>query len=880
MPRSTRSGDSLQGRPPPAPLLWPAIAIIAGVWLSETVGPITGATRIALLIAPFLILSILFLRHRRARAIELGFLLALTALPVAFLRHQAVTAQPPNHIASVLTDGEPVLTRLAGRIVTTPIERPPMVRNRFIPFNPPGRTQFVLAVETLRTTDPSISVTGHIRVSVDAVGLDLCLGQAVQLTGTLYAPGGPRNPGARDWARWYRYQGLAAGMRIEAAAHVVPLPEPVSWWPRVVRSLRTSARATLFEPYADIEAEETTRLLDVMVLGQRSAADRKLNEAFLRAGGMHFLAVSGFHVGVLAGAVWWLMRRVRDCGRRPTAITMIAVATAYAFVAEPNAPILRATVAVICLAIAQATGRPACLLNWLALAAGAILLVNPLELFRPGFQLSFVLVTSLVVVLPRRLPQPFTGTWTTAPPRDAQTWPQLVWLKFTRLIGGLLLVCIFCWLMAFPLVALHFGRLAPWGILGTLLITLPVMATIILSFITVLTGTLVPPLGTLFAFPLRWISDGLLWTVARFEHLPGAIVERNPAPAALVIVTYGALLTWTLLRHRRPPEPAVTRQARASRPLVSTRTLISSTVTTLLILAWLAWLVLPGAGPGPGTTLQVLSVGNGNTVLLTTPDRRAVVFDVGTHMNTDAGEVAADALRALGIRDLDAVLISHANFDHYSGLPTLLASVPTSRWAASPYFVPRGREEGPIDRLLAALPSGARHPDLLRSGDRFKLRDVTLDVLWPPDGLDRSWTSNNRSLVVRATVAGRRLLITGDIAQDAMAALLVMTRDGRLDLQADVLLAPHHGAVSAGITPEFYAAVQPQVVVISADRTRPRLAARLIAAIDPACRVISTGVSGAVIIRVLPDGQLEVETPYAPRPPAPPQSPAAGPTAA
>ena len=80
----------------------------------------------------------------------LNVLVVGMALAVGVLRHQVAIEKPPNHVVNAL-NAEPVLTRVAGRIVTTPIVRPPLLLNPFLPFNPPPRTQFVVALDELRT---------------------------------------------------------------------------------------------------------------------------------------------------------------------------------------------------------------------------------------------------------------------------------------------------------------------------------------------------------------------------------------------------------------------------------------------------------------------------------------------------------------------------------------------------------------------------------------------------------------------------------------------------------------------------------------------------------------------------------------------------------
>lgn len=849
----------------PRPLLVPAIALIVGICVSETIGPVAGAARAALFAVPpvaFALLLVLLRRETRGQVVLSG-LVAVIALTVGFTRHQSVIYRPRHHIACALGD-EPVLTRLAGRVVTAPVTRPAVKHNPFMAFDPSPRTQFVLAVEELRTTDPSTPVVGNVRVSIETGGLGLRLGQRVQLTGRLYRPRGPRNPGERDWAQWYRRQGIDAGMVVEGSAHVAKLSGPGSRWHRLVATVRGTARSLLFEPYADLDADQSVRLLDVMVLGQRSAADQKLNEAFLRAGGMHFLAVSGFHVGVLAGAAWWVVRRGLRCSRRVAALTMLLLTVLYALVAEPNAPILRATTVVALVALATMTRRPICVINWLALAAGCVLLVNPLEVFRPGFQLSFVLVTALVTIVPPVYRVPFGRRADDAPPPEAQTLAQLVWLKIGRWLGGLAIVCLCAWVVALPLVALHFGRFALWGWLGTFLLSPLVVLTVVLSFTTLVANALLPALGVLLGVSLRWATGTLLSAVGLFEHLPGAVVELQPPPVWLVMATYGGLIAWAA---RRRPAVAATNEAqskRARRYVVSGVTLITVNVIALLGLSWLGWLVLPSGQRGAGYTLHVLAVGNGNTILLATPQGRAAVLDVGTNTNSDAGQTAARALRALGIRRVDAAIVSHANFDHYSGLPTLIRRVPVGRWLTNPYFAGQTTPDGALGRLLERLPTTAPAPAVLRSGDQLALGDVALEVLWPPDGLGDAWAANDRSLVMRLSAAGRTVLLTGDIERDAISALLEAEREGRISLRADVLIAPHHGSVLKDVTADFYAAVSPAVVVVSTRTPRPKLTPLVQDALGPGARVVFTGQVGAVVVRITSDGRLAVETPYTP----------------
>ncbi len=862
-------GETPREPPRPRPLLGPALALILGIWLSDLAGPVSGITRALVPVAPLValgVLAVLWRRRGSGRVLLIGA--AGVALTVGFARHQSVIHRPAHHLAHALGT-EPVLTRLAGRIIKPPTTRPSVKYNAFLPFDPPAKTSFVLAADELRTTDPPTPITGHVRVAVEATGLDLRVGQRVQLTGKLYRPSGPRNPGARDWARWYQHQGIDAGLAVENAAHVKVLSDNATRWQRLTGWVRGKAQSLLFEPYADLDADESVRLLDVMVLGQRSTADPRLNEAFRNAGGMHFLAVSGFHVGVLAGAVWWLFRRGLGRSRNAAALALVSVAILYAIVAEPNAPVLRAVVVVTIAGLAMMGRRPICIVNSLALAALVILMHCPQQLFRASFQFSFVLTVGLVVAVPSAHRMLFARRTKDESRPEAHTGMQLFFRKIpsvllrkvTRGVVDLALLCTVAWAITVPLKLHSFGYLAPWGWLGTFLLSPLIMFTILLSFSTLVANALVPPVGALLGMGLRWTTEGLLHVVELLADLPGMMVPCQRPPGWLTCLTYVGL--WIVVTRWHTGSGSTRRGKHSQRPVIRASTLIKSTLLALLALAWTLWLVLPADNRGPDFAVHVLAVGTGTAALLTAPGGHTAMYDVGTITNSDAGQTAAEALQALGRRDVEAVLISHANFDHYSGLPTLMERCHVASWLTNLYFIDRGAREGPVDDLLALLPPETPAPQTLRAGDRLALGAAFLDVLWPPDGLANDLATNDRSLVIKFSAAGRTVLLPGDVGSDALHALLEDHHASRISLHADVLVAPHHGSVRKDVTAAFYAAVAPSCVIVSSHTPRPRLRALVRDVLGPDCPVLLTGDVGAVTVRISPDGDLTIDTPYA-----------------
>lgn len=836
--------------PRPVPLIAPVLGLLAGLALAEALGPERLPRPTVSAILPLLPVTLLLLLGRTNRAWGLPIVLALLGTTIGLARYTLELARPPTHVIHLLAD-TPQLIRATGRVVRAPSHRPPERRNPFLPFDTAPQTQLLVCFESLDTVSPPRPLTGYVRVQVTAAGLPLNPGERVTLNGWLSRLRGAQNPGEPDWSAWQRRQGIAALVTAPSAEHIERHPASARWWDEMRAALRQRVRTALFEPWAQAATDEATRLLDVMVLGQRSTADERLNTAFLRAGGMHFLAVSGFHVGVLAAVAWWMVRRVMRFGRRAAAVGMLLAVAGYALVAEPNAPVLRAAVFVACSAVAVLLRRPVCTLNTLALAAGLILLANPLELFRPGFQLSFGIVAALLLVMPTVPPLLSRYRDETNPPREAATLTALLLQSLARAGMVLVLVSFVAYVSALPLTWWHFGRFAPWGIVGSLLLTPLVTLTIVASFATVLTGSL-PVLGTVSSAILHTTSTFLLWLVGWFRWLPGNVAETAPPPGWLVVGTYAAAAAWFALRpHPRTVLASTNRASRPARGRLAFRHWAAIHTVALLVLLWGGWLVVPPRAPGPsGPALHVLAVGNGSATVLCDGEGGAWVLDCGTDGNVDVGITTARALRALGVRRLSGALVSHGNFDHYSGLPTLAQRYPLPTWHTSTCFATGETTAGAhaLHTLRARLPATAPHPVPLRLGDRLMFGPCAAEVLWPPPSLPATWDENDRSLVIKVELGGTRVLLTGDLEERAIDALLHAAAAGTVDLRADVLLAPHHGAVLARRTEAFLRAVAPRAIIVSTRTPRPRFAQLVHTTLGSQCTLWTTHAHGALTV--------------------------------
>lgn len=863
--------------PPPAPLLAPTIALIGGIIAAEACGssPDAAFQPAMLILALSVIAAAALVALRSATSAGVITLLLIGAAAAAgFVRHRSATALPPDHVAHLVSD-EPLLTRVSGRVSAAPVAIPATRHNLLAPIPPRPRVRLVIAADSLLTTAPPTSLSGLLTVSVAAdrpeelaPARSLRVGDRVELTGTLYAPRGRRNPGEPDWSGVLKREGIFAGLSVPAAVHLRRLPDSSNLLLLIQDALRSWARATLLDPLAGAELDEPAPgLIEAMILGQRSATLQRVDEAFQRVGASHVLSVSGFHVAILAGASWLGFRRLMGGGVRHAAAGTLLVMLAYLAIAEPNAPILRATLMASLACIVRLIGRPLAGWNWLALSAACVLLWNPQELFRAGFQLSFVQVAALIALsgfysAARRAHRDRGG----APRRDADTWPSGIRQQLLHFLGMLLATTAIAWLAAAPLVAFHFETIAPWAILQSSVLAPVFTVVIVLGFVS-LALSWAPLLGDLLALLTAQSADTAFVLVEWLGALPGSSQFMPRPPVGLVLAYYGLLLilafearlVWRTTRRRNTLFGSLPDLRTASTRFA---TLYCPTASLAAAASW--WLA--GARDVPDhATLTILDVGNGSGCVLTTAAGPAAVFDLGTLANVDVGRAAQSVLRAAGVRRLALAAISHENIDHFSGFAGLLATTPCERLLGSVYLPVALASDAGLRRLAEAL--GAALPPVRTAapGDRGVMGGVAYEVLWPPDEL-HGWRANDRSLVLRLELGAARVLMTGDIEAAAMAHLLAAARDGAVDLSADVLIAPHHGAapVDGDVSADFYRAVCPRWVIASTGKQRGALVELVRNAVGPQCAVLTTRETGAIVLRVARGGGIQVQTPFRP----------------
>jgi competence protein ComEC len=276
------------------------------------------------------------------------------------------------------------------------------------------------------------------------------------------------------------------------------------------------------------------------------------------------------------------------------------------------------------------------------------------------------------------------------------------------------------------------------------------------------------------------------------------------------------------------------------------------------ILLWVAPVLLFWGAPqvfaSSSMSLHFIDAGEGESILILSPDGKAALVDAG---NPVTGYKVAEYVREAAGK-IERMIFTHPHFDHIGGAFFTLQMLEVANVHDNGGELSDLARENPVYRWYGELVRRNGRYRSLAAGDRFSLGEVEMFVLWPHPPRQRRMGANAESLVMRVDFKGFRCLLAGDLESAAEKEIL----DRPEDLRADVLKIAHHGAEDAS-SDEFLAAVSPTISVISVASRNPygfpspevlgKLEAMKI-------KTYRTDRHGTVVIRVAPDGTMEVET--------------------
>lgn len=537
-----------------------------------------------------------------------------------------------------------------------------------------------------------------------------------------------------------------------------------------------------------------------------AAADRTV---LRRTGTSHLVAISGLHIGFVAGfgaaLAAWLWRRSCGCGawlarrgRREwpllapapvvAALAGTFCAAGYAALAGFNVPAQRALWMLLVVSAAVALGRnvaPSLVLAW---AAALVLAADPWAVVVPGFWLSFGAVAVIAFGMQLRSTQPRDVEELDLPLDDPlqaesdtildrrRSWRELLRRRLSLIRESLARAARAQYAVTIglaPLTAFWFSQISLAGPLANAF-AVPWVSLVVTPVVLVAVALPAPLDGPAFELAHALLAP-LMRLLAKLSAKEWA-EWRLAQPSAWAMVSAGAGVLWCLMPRGWP--------LRFAAPL-----------------AWLPLALPPPPGPAPGSfRLTALDVGQGSAILVETA-RHALLFDAGPGPeSTHAGErIVVPYLVANGVPVLDALVVSHADADHAGGAAAVFDGVRVRQLLGG---LP------PSNRLWARARADGAEALRCTAGQRWRWDDVEFSVLWPDAG-PLPGKPNAQSCVLRVEAPGFAALLTGDIDASIEKTLRLRVPEA---LRADVLLVAHHGSKTSSTEP-FLDSVDPRIAV-------------------------------------------------------------------
>jgi competence protein ComEC len=572
-------------------------------------------------------------------------------------------------------------------------------------------------------------------------------GQIWRLPVKLKRPHGYFNPNGFDYEKWL------LSRHIGATGYVRKSPEPQLLGPSSYYLLRWRQHIADWMD-ENIQHDLTRGIVKALSIGDRSDISPSQWMVFRRTGTAHLMAISGLHIGLIAGMVYAVLRRAmlwlpgpKDSYRVVVISLSVLAAGLYAALAGFSLPTRRALIMLVIVMLALSGRRHVKKMQIVALALMVVLLLDPLAVLSAGFWLSFLAVIVILTVVSGRI-------------------------KKERFYRAALRVHVAAALGLLPILALffqQFSMIAPLAnIVAVPVITLVVVPLIFCLLLLVFCGT---TLLNVLLDGLQWILQLLWHYLAGLSQWHWAVYDLNEVGiVALVLALFGIGL---FLLPRGTP---------------------GRHLSAVMMLP----LFFPAMSRPPNgeIRLALLDVGQGLSIVVET-QRHTLLFDAGARYGeySDKGQmVVLPYLQFRGIDRLDGIIISHGDNDHIGGVFSVLEVLP--------YF-----------RVLSSVPEKLSQfgAEFCQAGQQWHWDDVSFSLL-SPSTTHHLDSENNRSCVLMIETRQFTFLLPGDIEQPAENWLL--KRYGQ-SLTADVLIAPHHGSkTSSGEA--FLQQLKPDYVLIPA----------------------------------------------------------------
>lgn len=555
-------------------------------------------------------------------------------------------------------------------------------------------------------------------------------------------------------------------------------------------------------------SREHRTLAGAMFFGIRSEGWEEVSTQFRKSGMSHILAISGLHVGVLVFLLLLVIRKIH-VGRFAGTLLVLAVVVTVLVLIEARSPAIRAAI-MLCIIFSMRSGGLRCnTVGLLGISAVAILLLYPRDAGAAGFQLSFIVVTALCVLLPHirwRLIGPANVYGSTR--RSAWFWLASMW------ITGL---C--AWLVSSPITAHVFGTFSPSG----LLTNVPAIGLLLMSLVAgiarLCVGWMHVAVDCVARDPLAWSLSSFLTMAERAGGLPLAHFHGIPLAWcwSAVILTW---VTWWSIAIRKRWKVWITL------PLIFLGIVLSTYPAHRLV------------------KITTVEVGHGTCHIIQHSTYTAMI-DGGSKSNLNIGtNTLLPTIRELGVTSIDTLIITHSDLDHIAGIVDVLQATHVSKILVAKQAAQHQTE--PLKAVFSTAHDLGVPIIKVSAGWHEESGNLSVSIVSPSTN-ETFRSSNATSIVLMIRAHGRSILLTGDIDEQKIVEI-----EETIQPRVDVLELPHHGQWSQE-SQKLTNSLRPHIIIQSTNLSRH---AKDRWSIPQQCSRFVTAVDGTITTTISPSGTM------------------------
>ncbi|MBV6519420.1 MAG: DNA internalization-related competence protein ComEC/Rec2 [Candidatus Brocadia sp.] len=745
---------------------------------------------------------------------------------------------PANHLEHVLSTHKS-LHRIAGTIINPPIlwdenilnKHVHLMKSEQIPKRSGYKVPFTIRVEAIEAAAGWKEISGIMKVNLYpskeeiiegghnvSVLKKLKYGQRLVLFGYAFLPKSPSNPCEFDYKSYLQRQmpSVRGFMTITSTENIKMEERDCSngiyrFIYAVYNRLNNAIYTHTFSNSAP--------LISSMLLGNRADLSGEVIDNFMKTGIIHFIAVSGFNVGIV---VLTVAVPLRFLGFNQTLATMIILGTVifYAFLTGLNPPVLRASIMATVFFGSFLVRRQWDITSGIFTAIFVILVRNPTDLFNIGFQLSVLATVGIVYGSVRIEEALFKRVLVVEKLQVKAERGRLFFLK--KYLRKSFCISLAAWLATLPVTAYYFHLFTPFVAVINILV-FPLFWIIIICGIVLLTlGTVCLPLASVSAWLASNTNLVLESLVSNLVSLPCSyFYVCGPSPTEMAVYYLLAIL---LLYRKYVP--------------------ISCAQIILFCLLSAHVLILPGLRKFSSRTLTItcLDVGHGCAIFIQFPNGKNILYDAGSWQNYDVGRyIIAPFLWSQHVKKIDLVILSHEHEDHVNGLSSLIERFQIKSVFSSRHSFASRKGQ----KILSSLKRDRICAASLSDGEVLKgFEPATIKIFNPLPFASAVTEINDNSCVLKIEYLGYSVLFCADIKEQGIGLLLSKASE----IKSDIIQVPHHGSSIRDLE-MFICVVQPKYAFINSNHDSVAVETLNILK-KHGVRVLQTHLEGAITLSI------------------------------